>query len=88
MLKYAKVNIGIKGNCSYKTRFNYYKPTLLSKMAYLQNKKPAQKVSNFDCDYTYIDNKCLYTIILIDNVPLLLQICKDCEHDYCTLTVK
>ena len=88
MLKYANIKIGIKGRCSYKSRFDYYKPALSSKIAYLQNKNPTWKVSNFDCDYTYVENKCLHSFVHIEKVPLFLEICKDCESDYCTLTIK
>lgn len=88
MLNYANIKIGIKEHHSYKSRFNYYKPALSSKVAYLQNKTPTWKVSDFDCDYTFVENKCLHSLVRVENIPFFIEICKDCESDYCTLTIK
>ena len=86
MLKYARVKIEIKGNCSYKKRFNFYKPALSSKVASLDNKHPSGQVSNFDCDYTYVKQNCLYSFIYVENVPMFLQMCTHCKCDNCIIT--
>lgn len=88
MLKYATVKIGYKGKGSFKSRYNYYKPALSSKVAYLQNTKALGTASNFDCDVTEVKNNCLSSFVLIEDIPLNIEICKNCEKNYCKLIIK
>ena len=85
MLKYAKVYIGYKGNYSYKKRFDYYKPALSSKVAFLNKTRATGNVSNFDCDVTQINDNCLTSFVYIEDTPMFIEICKNCEVDYCSI---
>ena len=88
MLKYATVKIGYKGKASFKSRYNYYKPALSSKIAYLKNASATGSASNFDCDVMEITGNCLSSFVLIEDVPLNIEICKKCSRDYCKFSVK
>ena len=87
MLRYAKIKIGYNGNISYKSKFNQYKQSLSSKVAYISKKNPSWKVSNFDCDCTEIIDNCLHTFVIIEDTPMFLEICK-CDDEFCSITVK
>ena len=87
MLKYATIKIGYKGTASFKSRYNYYKPVLSSRIAHLTKVKATGYVSNFDCDFTEIKNDCLFSVVNIEDVPLNIEICKKCKTNYCKLII-
>lgn len=88
MFKIAKIKIGVKGNGNYKTIFNSYKPKLSYAVAHLCNKEHTGKVSNFDADYTYLEEKCLHSYVLVEDIPMLLEICKECDENFYKITLK
>ena len=88
MLKYATIKIGIKGNTSFKARYNHYKPVLCSKLAYLKKSKATGQFSSFDCDFTEVQNNCLNSFVYIEQIPLNIEICKNCQRNYCKLFVR
>ena len=88
MLHYANIKICSTRKTTFEKSYKAFSKSLCMKVAYLQRTKPMFKASRFDVDYTYSDNTCLHSIVMIENVPFFLEVCNDCDEEFCTLTVR
>ena len=84
MLKYGKIKLFCKKDKCRFQFFNSYKSSLSSKVAYLQNNNNERKVSNLDCDFTTIDNKCILSFIHVNDIPMNIEICYS-DHEACEI---
>tara|TARA_B110000977_G_scaffold191571_1_gene263890 strand:+ start:8163 stop:8387 length:225 start_codon:yes stop_codon:yes gene_type:complete len=70
MLKFATIKINIKNKGSFKS----FKPALSSKVAFLCNKQATGIVSNLDCDYTHFEKNILHSVIIVEDIPMMIEI--------------
>lgn len=85
MLKHARVKIQSKNNYGFKKIYKKYKYPLCSNIAQLKNSNTTFTMSNFDCDITTVNENCLNSYVIIEELPFVLEICKNCNRDLCTI---
>ena len=88
MLRHATIKIRVRGNASYKKKYDYYKQSLCSKVSSLNKSQMLHKASKFDVDVTYVQDDCLYSYVHIEDIPMYLEICKNSSEESCKLFLK
>ena len=88
MLKYATFKLGSTSQISHKKLFSMHKSSMCNKISYLNKSSPLYAIGKFDCDYTMKYDNCTFSMTTVENIPIFLEICTNCNSDYCKLIVK